>query len=173
MFLQDNYHKIYEMCSKIGLIATFKSLRSEETQIKACQSLSCLWLVNPYRTDITNNASTHPQTHPYTHMHTEPLGLPVPGFDVAAGSTAVSILLFSLPTFLALSVPSFHLQPSRRWETSWQGNMGHPDPRRQGVGGKRQNSALKLQRWRKGRRAERPGQCWLSEGHSDIKLPHL
>ena len=69
-------------------------------------------------------------------MHVEPLGLPVPGLDVAAGSTAVSILLFSLPTLLALSAPSFYLQTSRRWETSQQGNVGHPVPRRQGDGGR-------------------------------------
>lgn len=134
LFLQDKCHKIYEMCSKIGLITTFKSLRSVETQIKECQSLSCLWLVSPYRPDIANNISTHPQTHPYSHMHAKPLGLPVPGLDVAAGSTAVSILLFSLPALLALSVLSFHLQPSRRWGTSWQENVGHLVPRRQGDG---------------------------------------
>lgn len=67
-------------------------------------------------------AHAHIHTRPGSHMHTEPLDLPAPGLDIPVGSKALSALPLCLPTLLALSVLSFHLQPSR---TSWQGDLGH------------------------------------------------
>ena len=63
--------------------------------------------------------------HPYSHTHTKPLDLPIQGLDIPAGSRAVSTLPLCLPILLALSVLRFHLQPSRRCGTLWQGDLGH------------------------------------------------
>lgn len=106
--------------------------------MKAYQSLSYSWLVNSYGSDTTCSKCTYTQTHthmhPYSHTH-KTFRLPVPGLDVPAGRTAVSTLPLCLPVLLAFSVLRFHLWPSRRWRTLWQGDLGHldGDGRREGT----------------------------------------
>ena len=105
---------------------------------------------------ISHVAHAHIHRHIHTcihtlNMHTKPLDLPISGLDVPAGSTAVSTLPLCLPLLLALSVLRFHLQPSRSWETLWQGDLGHLDGDG-GRGGKLCENCAKVKEMEKGRK---------------------
>lgn len=111
LFLQDSCYKIDEMCHENELIVTSKALevrRSKQKHSSVFHNL--VWLIPMGLIPHTVHADRHRHEHTCFHMLTKPLEIPIPILDVPAGNSKHPP---NVSVFLALSVLTLHLRPSK------------------------------------------------------------